>query len=181
MTDSTRRSDIADDDLVAVGRVRRPTGIKGAVLVEVYSGDSNRFSVGDLVIADGVEHEIVEIGRSGNSAKLTFATIDSIEKADQFRGVELSVPSDALPENPPGVYYHYEVIGVDVETVDGQSLGKLTEILETGSNDVFVITPDSIAGSGKAQQILIPVLKGVIVEVDRESGTMTIDPPDGLL
>ncbi len=181
MADSNSRSEIADDDLVVVGRVRRPTGIKGALLVEVYSGIRDRFAVGDVVIANGSEYEIVETGKSGDSAKLTFASIDSIEKADQFRDVELSVPSDALPENPPGVYYHYEIIGIDVETTDGQQLGTLTEILETGSNDVLIITPSSKAGSKKAGDILIPVLDGVIVEVDKESGTMKIDPPDGLL
>jgi len=181
MTDSNNRSDNSDENLVVVGRVRRPTGIKGAVLVEVYSGIQDRFVVGDVVIANGKEYEIVDTGRSGDSAKLTFASIDSIDKADHLRDLELSVPSDALPENPPGVYYHYEIIGIDVELVDGQQLGTLTEILETGSNDVFIIRPKSEPGQKKPAEILIPVLDGVIVEVDKEAGTMKIDPPDGLL
>ena len=168
-------------EMVVIGRIRRPTGIKGAVLVEVYSGDPDRFSVGDSVIANGAEYEIVGIGKSGKSAKLTFASIDSIEKADPLRDAELSVPAASLPENPPGVYYHYEIIGIDVVTVDGKKLGTLNEILETGSNDVFIVSQKSGKGAKKSPEILIPVLDGVIVEVDRELGKMTIDPPGGIL
>jgi 16S rRNA processing protein RimM len=175
------RPDASDEDMVVVGRVRRPTGIKGAVLVEVYSGIPNRFATGDVVIAEDISYEIVSIGKSGDSAKLTFAKIDSIEKADVLRGVELSVPASALPENPPGVYYHYEIIGLDVITVDGQQLGTLTEILETGSNDVLIVAPSTPAGEKKVPEILIPVLDGVIVEVDKTAGIMKLDPPDGIL
>lgn len=184
MTDSNSQPDTPGEELnelVVVGRVRRPTGIKGALLVEVYSGITDRFIVGDIVIADGREYEIVETGKSGDSAKLRFENINSIEKADHLRDLELSVPAEELPENPPGVYYHYEILGSDVTTVDGQHLGKLTEILETGSNDVFIITAKPAHGKKKGDEILIPVLEGVIVDVDKKVGTMKIDPPDGIL
>lgn len=170
-------------DLVVVGRVRRPTGIDGTLLVEVYSGNPNRFSVGDQVIVNGSEHEIVRTGMSGKSAKIKLAGVNSIEEASPFRGEELAVIAGSLPENPPGVYYHYEILGSDVVTIEGRKLGTLTEILETGSNDVFVVTPDGDAtgwDSNNSDEVLIPVLDGVIVNVDRENGVMTIDPPDGL-
>lgn len=179
------------EDLVVVGRVRRPTGIDGTLLIEVYSGDPKRFSVGDRVFIDGSEHEIVRTGASGKSAKIKLAGIDSIEKAGPFRGEELAVTIDSLPDNPPGVYYHYEILGIDVVTLDGQRLGTLTEVIETGSNDVFVVSPDgdetrreaanedSGKGPNNSGEILIPVLDGVIVAVDKENGVMTIDPPAG--
>ena len=173
----------ASEDLVVVGRVRRPTGIDGTLLVEVYSGKSNRFSAGDLVFIDGSEHEIIRTGASGKSAKIKLAGIDSIEKAGPFRGEELAVTIDSLPENPPGVYYHYEILGIDVVTVGGKQLGTLTEVIETGSNDVFVVSPGGDAARRDAKnsgEILIPVLDGVIVDVDKENGVMTIDPPPGL-
>lgn len=181
------------EDLVVVGRVRRPTGIDGTLLIEVYSGDPKRFSVGDRVFIDGSEHEIVRTGASGKSAKIKLAGIDSIEKAGPFRGEELAVTVDSLPDNPPGVYYHYEILGIDVVTLDGQRLGTLTEVIETGSNDVFVVSPDgdetrreaanedSGKGPNNSGEILIPVLDGVIVAVDKENGVMTIDPPAGLI
>lgn len=170
-------------DLVVVGRVRRPTGIDGTLLVEVYSGNPNRFSVGELVIVNGSEHEIIKTGMSGKSAKIKLAGVNSIKEADPFRGEELAVTAGSLPENPPGVYYHYEILGIEVVTVEGHKLGTLAEILKTGSNDVFVVTPDGDAtgrDSNNSGEVLIPVLDGVIVNVDRENGVMTIDPPDGL-
>jgi 16S rRNA processing protein RimM len=175
------RSEISYEDLVVVGRVRRPTGIKGTVLVEVYSGDPQRFAVGDVVIADNTEYEITGVGKSGSSMKLTFAAIDSIEKAAVLRDLELSVPAESLPENPPGVYYHYEILGLAVVTTEGQALGTLSEILETGSNDVFIVSPKRVQGEKKPAQILIPVLDGVIVGVDQETSTITVDMPDGIL
>jgi 16S rRNA processing protein RimM len=181
MTGSTESSETSENTMVVIGRVRRPTGIKGAVLVEVYSGIIDRFAVGDVVIADGKEYEIVGTGKSGDSAKLTFASINSIEKASVLRGVELSVPADSLPDNPDGVYYHYEILGINVVTTDGRQLGLLNEILETGSNDVFIVAPKRVEGEKKPADILIPVLDGVIVNVDKENATMTIDLPEGIL
>ena len=172
-----------ESDLVAVGRVRRPTGIDGTLLVEVYSDKPNRFSVGDGVFLDGTEHEVVKTGASGKSVKIKLAGIDSIEEAGRFRGEEIAVTVDSLPENPPGTYYHYEILGLTVVTANGRTLGTLTEIIETGSNDVFVVSERRTSGSRdsrKSDDILIPVLDGVIVEVDTQQGVMTIDPPDGL-
>ena len=177
-----RSSDLPNDnELVAVGRVRRPTGIKGALLVEIYSGDLDRFDIGDSVTVGERALVISETGKSGNTAKLTFESIDSIEKADLLRDLELFLPADELPENPPGVFYHYEILGSAVETVDGQKLGELTEILETGSNDVLVVTGEREPGKKRPPEVLIPVIDGVIVELDRENSTLKIDPQDGIL
>ena len=184
MTDSTSPPDTPGDklkELVVVGRVRRPTGIKGALLVQIYSGIPDRFIVGDTVIADGKEYVIAETGKSGDSAKLRFETINSIEKATFFRDLELLVPAEELPDNPPGIYYHYEILGSEVTTVDGQHLGTLTEILETGSNDVLIIIGKPTLQKKKGDEVLVPVLEGVIVDVDKNAGTMKIDPPDGIL
>ncbi|MBH66600.1 MAG: 16S rRNA processing protein RimM [Chloroflexi bacterium] len=182
-TDSTDRSSKLGNnkELVAIGRVRRPTGIKGAVLVEIYSGDLDRFDVGDFVTVGERDLVISEIGKSANTTKLMFESVDSIEKADLLRDLELLLPATELPENPPGVFYHFEIIGATVETVDRLKLGELTEILETGSNDVLVITGEREAGKKRAPEVLIPVIDGVMVSLDRENSTLIVDPPDGIL
>ena len=169
------------NELVTIGRIRRPTGISGAVLADVYSGNADRFHVGDVVTVGERTLTIIDTGRSGNSAKLTFKSIDSIEKADQLRNHEISVFSDELPINPSGIYYHYEIMDTKVETVEGQRLGKLTEIIETGSNDVLVITSDAPKDKKRPNEILIPVIEGVIVELDRINSRLIIDPPDGII
>jgi 16S rRNA processing protein RimM len=156
------------EDLVVVGRIRRPTGIDGTLLAEVYSGNSKRFSVGDRVLINGSEHEVVRTGVSGKAIKIKLAGIDSIEDAGPFRGEEIAVTVDSLPDNPPGVYYHYEILGLDVVTTAGRKLGTLAEIVETGSNDVFVVSLGQVAGNrsaGNSEGILIPVLDGVIAKL----------------
>jgi len=181
MTGSFKPSDYLNENLIAVGRIRRPTGISGTVLVEVYSNAKNRFRVGDVVSINGAEHTVTETGVSGKATKLTFESVNSIEKANLLRGLELSVPAESLPKNPPGIYYHYEILGIDVTTLDGKHLGCITEIIETGSNDVFVITPGHDEQQLGRPDILIPVIDGVIIEVNKASGVMVIDPPSGLL
>ena len=168
-------------NLVSVGRVRRPTGIHGALLIEVYSGNLCRFSVGDLVFIRGSEHQVVATGRSGKAAKINLAGVDSIEAANFFRGAELSVSPETLPENPNGVYYHFEVMGANVKTLEGRKLGVVTEIIETGSNDVMVVTPGPQSGNKKTEDIMLPVLEGVIIDVDKVNCVVTVDPPAGLL
>ena len=169
------------NELVTIGRIRRPTGISGAVLAEVYSGNADRFHAGDVVTVGERILTIVDTGRSGNSAKLTFKSIDSIDEANQLRNHEISVFADQLPINPPGIYYHYEIMDTNVETVEGQILGKLTEILETGSNDVLIITSDAPKDKKRPNEILIPVIEGVIIELDRINSRLIINPPDGIM
>jgi len=167
-------------DLIPVGRVRRPTGIKGAVLVEVYTGEPDRFVDVDSVFLDDREFRIVDRGRSGNSAKLTFEGINSIERAQELRDREVSVPEDSLGPAPEGEYYHYELLEADVVDTNGNILGTIHEIIETGSNDVLVVRA-SVSGSSKPKEILIPVIDGVLVELDRDTNSLTVDPPPGLL
>jgi 16S rRNA processing protein RimM len=170
-----------ENNLVPIGRVRRPTGIHGALLIEVYSGNLCRFSVGDLVVIHGSEHQVVSTGRSGKAVKINLSGVDSIETANFFRGAELSVSPETLPENPNGVYYHFEIMGANVKTLEGRNLGVVTEIIETGSNDVMVVTPGSKFGNKKTEDIMLPVLEGVIIDVDKVNCLVTVDPPTGLL
>jgi len=100
MTGPDESMNDATTELIPVGRVRRPTGIKGAVLVEVYTGEPDRFADVDSVFLDDREFRIVDRGRSGNAAKLTFEGINSIERAQELRDREVSVPEDSLGPAP---------------------------------------------------------------------------------
>ncbi len=74
-----------------------------------------------------------------------------------------------------GAYYHFEIIGLSVITENGEALGVITEVLETGGNDVYVIK----SGSGK--EVLLPALKEIVKRIDTEAGHMIIRPLPGLL
>jgi len=180
MTGPDESMNDATTELIPVGRVRRPTGIKGAVLVEVYTGEPDRFADVDSVFLDDREFRIVDRGRSGNAAKLTFEGINSIERAQEFRDREVSVPEDSLGPAPEGKYYHYELLEADVVDTNGKILGTVHEIIETGSNDVLLVRTSN-SESSKPKEILIPVIDGVLVELDRDTNSLIVDPPPGLL
>ena len=72
-----------------------------------------------------------------------------------------------------GEYFHYQIIGLKVISVTGEDLGEITDILETGSNDVYVVV-------GPTGEILVPAIRDVIKEIDVLSGLMTVDLPEGL-
>jgi 16S rRNA processing protein RimM len=79
------------------------------------------------------------------------------------------------PPLPEGEYYHHQLIGLAVQDERGLVLGVLTEILETGANDVYVVT--AVGGN----EILLPVIPGVVLDVDLPAKTMRVHLPAGLM
>ena len=91
-------------------------------------------------------------------------------------GSLLTVPLSERVKLPPDTYYLDQIIGLDVFTTAGECLGRVTEILQTGSNDVYVVRPTE-----KGQKdLLLPALKSVVKKVDLQAGRMEVDLPRGL-
>ena len=78
-----------------------------------------------------------------------------------------------IPNAKEGEYFHFQLIGLNVWTVSGDELGEITEILETGSNDVYVV-------AGPEGEVLVPALGHVVIDIDVLGGLMTVDLPEGL-
>ncbi|MDR3553326.1 MAG: ribosome maturation factor RimM, partial [Syntrophobacteraceae bacterium] len=102
-----------------------------------------------------------------------FEEVSGREQAEALTGSEIFIERDRLTVLPEGEYYHFQLIGLSVETKDGRSLGTLTAVLETGSNDVYVVE-----GGGK--EVLVPAIEEVVSEVDLRSGKIIVDLPEGL-
>jgi 16S rRNA processing protein RimM len=88
--------------------------------------------------------------------------------------MEICLYRSQLPKLEEDEYYWYDLIGLEVVTVDGERLGSIAEIFETGSNDIYVVR-------GGKREYLIPAVSAVIDSVDLEGGRMLITPPEGLL
>ena len=99
--------------------------------------------------------------------------IDSHADAERVRDSYLMVPAGMVPPLPEGKYYHFQIIDLHVYTREQEYLGQITEILPTGSNDVYVV-------SHGGKELLIPALDEIITEVDVGNGIMTVDIPEGL-
>ena len=88
-------------------------------------------------------------------------------------GQWLTVPLEAVEPLPEGEYFHFQLIGLRVVTVEGEALGEVSEIIETGSNDVYVV-------NGPAGQVLIPAIASVVQQVDLEQGVMAVQLMEGM-
>ena len=89
-----------------------------------------------------------------------------------MHNLQVFVRADALPDLPEGVYYHHQLVGLTVKDESGKIFGKLDEILQTGSNDVYVIR------DADGKEVLFPALEDVIISIDLEQQIMIVRPPE---
>ena len=162
---------------LAVGLLRKPHGLRGDLLMEIYTDFPERLRPGTTIFV-GDDHRALKITRRrphNDGLILGFEGIDSAEAAGKYRATLASVPTADRPALPAGEYYHHEIIGLLVLDEAGKELGRLIEIIETGANDVYVVKP--AAGN----DILLPALKEVILGVDLETKVMRVHLLPGLV
>ena len=162
---------------LAVGKVRRPHGVAGDVLVEVYTDFPERLQPKAVIYA-GEAHVPLTIQRQrlhNDGILLAFDGFTTPEQVGRFRNQILYIEVDDAKELPEGEFYYHELLGLSVISETGESLGKVTEIMQTGANDVYVVTSES------GQEILLPAIAQVILEVDIESKQMKVHLLPGLV
>jgi 16S rRNA processing protein RimM len=161
-----------------IGQVVALFGVRGELKVRLLTDIPNRFQQLEAVYAS-TNHQslVVEHVRpyKGDMVVLKFAGIDDANTAETFCRQDLQIPADQLAKLPPDSYYQHDILGLEVITLSGKILGPIVEILETGSNDVYIIK----GSDGK--QLMIPAIKDVIKQIDLLRRTVYIDPLPGLL
>ncbi|HOB08413.1 MAG TPA: ribosome maturation factor RimM [Limnochordia bacterium] len=110
---------------------------------------------------------------------LKLAGVDNIGQAQTLKGMLIKVDSRDVVPLPPGRHYIFQLIGLKVITTEGLELGVITDLLQTGANDVYVIDPNP--GVTKQREILIPVIEPVVLDVNLETGVVLVNLLDGLL
>ncbi len=161
-------------DAVAVGWILGPHGTAGQVRVRIHSDDPQRFDPGQTLYCN--DEPLVVTAASTptrNRVILRLEGIDTHEAARLLGGLWLTVPLEDVADLPDGEYFHFQLLGLRVVTVEGEELGDITEIIETGSNDVYVV-------DGPGGQVLIPAIASVVQEVRLDRGTMLVRLIDGL-
>lgn len=160
-----------------IGRVRAPRGIRGELKVGVYPEDVARLeALREVYLStDGTHLVRFEVRRARFFAGQLLLSLNGIEDrnaAEQWPGALVYVPKEALPLSEDEYYYH-QIEGLTVITSEGELLGRVTEILPTGANDVYVVR-------GSEGEILLPAIKQVILRVDLAAGIMVVKLMDGL-
>ena len=165
-------------EYIAVGEIIKPQGIRGELKVIPLTHDIRRFGEIRRVYwkcADGLRELYLEDYRPFKSfVLLKFAGIDNLTEAERLGRGLIYIPRSERPKLPEGQYYLDEIEGLEVFTTTGEYLGKIKQILQTGSNDVYSV-------SGRKKEVLIPALKHVIREVALDQGRMVVELPVGLL
>ena len=161
-------------EFLIVGRVIAPWGTKGELKVQVITDFPDRFTPGEIVCIDGKPLEIENSRPHKQHLLVKLATIDSVRDAEKLRDCDLTIPRSRVRPLAPGQYYLFQVIGLNVLTTDGRSLGEIVDIMATAGNDVYVV-------EGELGEILIPAIEDVVRSIDLERGEVVIEAIEGLL
>ncbi|MBU0483163.1 MAG: ribosome maturation factor RimM [Proteobacteria bacterium] len=167
------------DNFVRVGKVVKVHGIKGELKVLPY-GDPDYFKLYKQLVLDLDEdgsakvYDLVRARPQASVVIIQLAGLDDRNNAELLRGAEVWTEKKFLPEPAAEEIYWREMVGLEVVTDDGQQLGKVKALLETGGTDVLVIR-------GNGQEYLVPARKEFVVDLNNQDGCLVISVPPGLL
>lgn len=157
------------EKMISIGKIVAPHGVRGDVRVIPLTDFPERFQILKKVYTDnGILLDVEYAKQHKQFILLKLRGYNSINDVEKLRNRILQVErKDAFPL-PKGHYYQFDIIGLAVQTVDGEHLGIVTDILETGSNDVYVTEKEGV------KPLLIPALKDVVKTIDLKAGIMVV-------
>lgn len=167
------------EDLIVVAHIVKTRGLRGEVVADLLTDFPDRFA--NLKSLIGVSGDVIrslqieEQWFHGNRLVLKFAGFDSIDEARALVNYDLAVPAAARIGLPEDSFYEWELIGSRVETVAGEHIGSVQEIMRTGGVDVLTVVDES------GRDRLIPMAADIVVAIDKDRRLIRIDPPEGLL
>jgi len=171
----------AGDGLRRVGRIIRPHGIRGELVVEPRTDSPEiRFAVDAVLLVTprtGDQRRMTITAARPHTGRLLvfFDGVAGRDAAEELRGAELFADvADLPPTEDPDEFYDHELEGLAVRTVTGEQVGTLKEILHGPGGDLLVVD------RGGAE-VLVPFVREIVTEVDPAAGSVVLDPPLGLL
>lgn len=162
---------------LAVGKLHRPHGINGEIIMEVLTDFPERLTTGMTLYA-GKEHMPVRLrSRRWHNQNLlvSFEGYTNPEEVSGLVNQYVEVHASDRPPLPEGEYYHHQLLGLQVVDENGIQLGRLKQILETGANDVYIVQPE------QGKEILLPAIDSVLRSIDLAQGRIIVHLLPGLL
>ena len=151
-------------------------GIRGELKCRIVTDfPSRRFKRGTTLLIRGEPHKIQGARIQGGTVLLKLEDVSDRDVAAALRGAEIEVPTEQAVSLPKGQFYWHQVIGLRVEDATShEPLGEVTDIIETGANDVYIV-------KGNKGEILVPAIKEVVKQIDPAIGRILIEPLPGML
>ncbi len=162
-------------NLIEVGKIINTHGLRGEVKAAAWTDTPDVFEDLERVYANKeIPLTIRRVKYQKNNLILQFAELSTIEEAEALKNTILYADRADLGELPEGVYYIADLIGMTVQDEDGEKIGTIKEVLQTGANDVYVVRRE------EKKDLLIPVIEDAVKGVDLEKRTVTVTLLDGL-
>jgi 16S rRNA processing protein RimM len=165
--------------MFAVGYVHRPHGLSGEVSVEKLGDTADPFEPGrSLVWISGPKRRDLKLSGSrvhGARWLLSFEGISDVEAARELSGGVLGLAGESLPQAPEDFFWSHEVEGWSCLDTSGRRLGTVRRLEETPAG------PQLTLETAERREILVPFVRPIVVEIERASRRIVLDPPDGLM
>jgi 16S rRNA processing protein RimM len=172
---------VDDVRFLSMGKIVGAHGIKGVLKVFSYAESITSFKSGSsiIMVMDGLEKsfKIEWVKPHGKTILMALKGVSNRNQAEVLCGAELFIDRRSLEALAKGTWYWSDLIGLSVYTMEAVYVGRVTSIMRTGSNDVYVVTSDQ---GGKPVEILIPALEWVVREINVDEKRMRVDLPEGL-
>jgi len=166
-------------DALLLGKVIKPHGLRGLLRVWSYARSEASFLAAGSVFLRSAggevdEYTVVSVKPHKKFFLMALEGLDSVEKAEAYRGAEIFVKREVLRTEGEDEFFWHEIVGLQVETEQGEPLGTLRRIIPTAGHDIWV-------AEGPRGEILIPAVFEVVRRVDLEGGRVLIRPVEGLI
>lgn len=168
---------------LVLGRILRPHGVRGELRLQVITDYPERIADLDSIFigrdpfdpSSAIEFGVVGARRHREQMLVRLEGITNRDDVEPYRGQLLMVALDDAVPLEDNEYYVFQIIGASVVTTDGEDLGKVQDVLETGANDVFVVR------GGIYGEVLIPDIPDVVLEISPDTTRITVALPPGLI
>lgn len=166
-------------EYLIIGQLTSTHGVKGEIKVSPLTDDPQRFLKLKYVYIDKKgtleKYNVSGVKFLNNFVVLKFEGVDSIDAAEKLKGFYLKIDRANAVKLPKDSFFITDILGMLVYDENNMLLGKLLDVIHTGSNDVYIVKND------EGKEILIPALKSVVKEVSLEAGRISVVLPKGLL
>ena len=162
-----------------IGQIVNTFGIKGEVKINPFTDDIKRFDKLKTIYIENKkvkkEYKIENVKYHKNMVIMKIKDIDTIEQAEELRNAYILIDREDEEPLEDGIYYIVDLIGLEVYTDEGKLLGKVDDIFNTGSNDIYVVKNEF------GKQVLLPGIPDVLKQVDLEHKKITVHLIPGLI
>jgi 16S rRNA processing protein RimM len=159
---------------LAIGKIRRTHGVHGELVIDLLTEFPERFKAGAEVLI-GRQHTPYTISSfrfTGTGGLIAFKGYEDCDQAVIFRNQMVYGRLEDAPTLAEGQFFQHEILGMQVVDEAGKLIGKVSEIIETGANDVYVVVDEN------GRETLLPAIKSVILDIDKDRKVITARPPE---